>query len=135
MANSIINHNGKASTYLKMILLTLQPMSDQFKLTLNNERSNASMNNENEATYTFVFKAFHDGKSPLVLPILHYEPRDRLAVFAVHIAGFKELVVEFGDGIRGILSVEVDDDCVNHDLYCELFWYCDFGSDGVGLGM
>lgn len=75
------------------------------------------MEKETEATYTFVLIAFHDGKSPLVLQILHYEPRDRLPVFAVDIAGFEELVVQFGDGIRGVLSVEVDDDCVNHVLY------------------
>lgn len=103
-----------------MILLTLQRVSHQFKFTPTNDptcSSNASMKKESDATYTFVLKAFHDGKSPLVLPILHYEPRDCLPVFAIHIASFEELVVQSRDGIRGVLSVEVDDDCVNHVLY------------------
>lgn len=81
-----------------MILLTLKPVSRQFKVTPTNDpkcSSNAYMTMESDATYTFVLITFHDGKSPLVLPILHYEPRDRLPVFTVHIAGFEELVVQF----------------------------------------
>ena len=58
--------------------------------------------------------ALYDGKGPLVLMILHHEPRDCLLVFAIHIASFDELVVQFGDGLGGVLSVEVDYDSVDH---------------------
>ena len=47
------------------------------------------------ATYTLMLKALNDSKSPLILMILHHEPRDRLAIFAVHLASFEELIVEF----------------------------------------
>lgn len=59
--------------------------------------------------------ALYDGKGPLVLMILHYEPRDCLLVFAVHIASFDKLAVQFGDGLGGVLGVEVDYDSVDHD--------------------
>lgn len=58
--------------------------------------------------------ALYDGKGPLVLMILHHEPRDRLPVFAVHLASFEELVVQFGDGLGGVFGVEVNYDSVDH---------------------
>lgn len=53
---------------------------------------------ENRATYTLMLVALYDDKGPLVLMILHHELGDRLMVFAVYIASFDELVVQFGDG-------------------------------------
>lgn len=63
--------------------------------------------------------ALYDGKGSLVLMILHHEPRNCLLVFAVHTASFDELVVQFGDGLDGVLGVEVDDDSVDHVCYRE----------------
>ena len=68
-----------------------------------------------------MLEALHDGKGPLVLMILHHEPRDRLAVFAVDSAGFEELVVQFEDGFGGVLSVKVHYDCVDHVLISGFF--------------
>ena len=61
-----------------------------------------------------MLEALYNGKGPLVLMILHHEPRDRLPVFTVHIAGFDELIVQFGDGLGGVFGVEVDYDRVDH---------------------
>lgn len=66
------------------------------------------------ATYTFMFVALYDSKGPFVLMILHHEPRDGLVIFAVYIASFDELVVQFGDGLGGVSGVQVDYDSVNH---------------------
>lgn len=63
---------------------------------------------------TLMLVAFYNGKGPLVLIILHHKPRNCLLVLAVHIASFDELVVQFRDGLGGVLGVEVDYDSVDH---------------------
>lgn len=63
---------------------------------------------------TFMFVALYDSKGPFVLMILHHEPRDGLVIFAVYIASFDELVVQFGDGLGGVSGVQVNYDSVNH---------------------
>lgn len=80
---------------------------DQRQLKSNSERGK-------RATYTFMFVALYDSKGPFVLMILHHEPRDGLVIFAVYIASFDELVVQFGDGLGGVSGVQVNYDSVNH---------------------
>lgn len=69
---------------------------------------------ERRATYTLMLVALYDGKGSLILMILHHEPRDCLLVFTVYIASFDELVVQFGDGLGGVIGVEVNHDSVDH---------------------
>ena len=67
-----------------------------------------------------MLEALYDGKGSLVLMVLHYEPRDGLPIFAVDIAGFDELVVQFRDRIRRVLGVKVKDDSVDHIIAAQI---------------
>lgn len=98
-----------------MILLALYPVTHQYMVMPASLRAAESIREwEKRETYTLMLEALYDCKCPLVLMILHHEPRHCLLVLAVHIASFDELVVQFGDGLGGILGVEVDYDSIDH---------------------
>jgi hypothetical protein len=65
-------------------------------------------------TYALLLVTLDDGKRPLVLGVLHDEPRQRLAVLAVDLAGLDELGLELGNALGRVLGVQVDNDCVDH---------------------
>ena len=59
-------------------------------------------------------EALYDGECSLVLMVLHHEPRDCLPIFAVDIAGFEELVVQFSDRLGRVVGVKVNHDSIDH---------------------
>jgi hypothetical protein len=65
-------------------------------------------------TYALLLVTLDDGERPLVLGVLHDEPRQRLAVLAVDLASLDELGLELGNALSRVLGVQVDDDCVDH---------------------
>ena len=82
----------------------------------------------------------HNRKGSWILVVSHDEPRNCLFVLAVYLRSLNELVRQFLDGCRIILGVEVNDNCVNHDEYvqiwnnrCSNFCKCRFWIEEVPL--
>lgn len=70
-------------------------------------------------THRLLLVALDNGELPRVDGVLHDEPRQRLLVLGIHLAGLDELGLELGDALLVRLGVEVYDDCVDHCGQCD----------------
>jgi hypothetical protein len=87
-------------------------------------------------TYALLLVTLDDGERPLVLGVLHDEPRQRLAVLAVDLAGLDELGLELGNALGRVLGVQVDDDCVDHGgRWVSVLGACAGKGSLVGIGV
>lgn len=68
-------------------------------------------------TYALLQVPLYNTELSRVDGILHDEPAESLLVLGVNLAGLNKLRLELGDALLVCLRTQVDNDCVDHDMW------------------